>query len=145
MSTREIETRYEEVSAELQRVVGEVERKRQEVEAEMEKRRMEREMERRVWGKLRGMSGGGGLGRRIGLEGWWYVELGFENGRVMAWYIPQQGYGYISLRRSSVVGLARLEWEVQQKGKVYVEADTDVRFHKYRFVTSPAKLDCGSL
>ena len=38
----------------------ESERRGGEVESEMEKLRMEREMERRVWGKLRGMKESGG-------------------------------------------------------------------------------------
>ena len=60
MTKNEIERRYEEKVKEIRSVMEENELKGREVEAEMEKLRMEREMERRVWGKLKGMKEGGG-------------------------------------------------------------------------------------
>lgn len=60
MTKSEIERRYEEKVKEIRSVMEDNERKGREVEAEMDKLRMEREMERRVWGKLRGMKEGGG-------------------------------------------------------------------------------------
>ncbi|KAK3175991.1 hypothetical protein OEA41_007313 [Lepraria neglecta] len=60
MTKAEIERRYEEKVKEIRGVMEDNERKGREVEGEMEKLRMEREMERRVWGKLRGMKEGDG-------------------------------------------------------------------------------------
>ena len=60
MTKSEIERRYEEKVKEIRSVMEDNERKGREVEAEMDKLRMEREMERRVWGKLRGIKEGGG-------------------------------------------------------------------------------------
>lgn len=59
-SREEIERAYEEVVERIREEVEAGERKGREVEGEMERLRMEREMERRVWGKLRGLKGGGG-------------------------------------------------------------------------------------
>lgn len=58
MSAEEIEKAYEEVAAKVRKEMEEGERVGREVEEKMERLRMEREMERRVWGKLRGMKGG---------------------------------------------------------------------------------------
>ena len=60
MTKADIERRYEEKVKEIRGVMEDNERKGREVEGEMEKLRMEREMERRVWGKLRGMKEGDG-------------------------------------------------------------------------------------
>lgn len=59
MSRKEIEKAHEEVLGKIREEIEESERKRREVEGEMEKLRMEREMERRVWGKLRGLKEAG--------------------------------------------------------------------------------------
>ena len=59
-SREEIEAAYESVVGRIREEVERGERKGREVEGEMERLRMEREMERRVWGKLRGLKGGGG-------------------------------------------------------------------------------------
>lgn len=59
MGSKEIERAYEEVVGKIRQELEEGERRGREVEGEMEKLRMEREMERRVWGKLRGMKEGG--------------------------------------------------------------------------------------
>ena len=58
MTAAQIEKRYEEVAAQVVDFLEEAERRGREVEGEKEKLRMEREMERRVWGKLRRLSGG---------------------------------------------------------------------------------------
>ena len=58
MSRKEIERAYEEVVGRIREEVEEGERRGREVEGEVEKLRMEREMERRVWGKLRGLKEG---------------------------------------------------------------------------------------
>ncbi len=58
MSAVGIERAYEDVAAKVRRELDEAERTGREVEEKMERLRMEREMERRVWGKLRGMKGG---------------------------------------------------------------------------------------
>ena len=60
MGSAEIETAYEEVVGKIRAELEESERRGREVEGEMEKLRMEREMERRVWGKLRGLKEVGG-------------------------------------------------------------------------------------
>ena len=57
MTAPQIEKAYEDVAAKVREELEEAERKTKEVEGEREKLRMEREMERRVWGKLRGLSG----------------------------------------------------------------------------------------
>lgn len=57
-SREEIEAAYEDVVGRIREEVERGERKGREVEGEMERLRMEREMERRVWGKLRGLKGG---------------------------------------------------------------------------------------
>ncbi len=59
MSAEDIERAYEDVVARIRAELEESERRGREVEGEMEKLRMEREMERRVWGKLRGLKEGG--------------------------------------------------------------------------------------
>ncbi|CAF9916129.1 hypothetical protein IMSHALPRED_002985 [Imshaugia aleurites] len=58
-SSKEIERAYEVVVGRIREELEECERRGREVEGEMEKLRMEREMERRVWGKLRGLKEGG--------------------------------------------------------------------------------------
>ena len=58
MSAVEIERAYEDMAAKVRREMDEAERVGREVEEKMERLRMEREMERRVWGKLRGLKGG---------------------------------------------------------------------------------------
>lgn len=60
MGAKEIERAYEEVVGKIRQELEEGERRGREVEGEVEKLRMEREMERRVWGKLRGLKEGGG-------------------------------------------------------------------------------------
>ena len=60
MGKAEIERAYEDVVGKVRELLEEEERRGREVEGEMEKLRMEREMERRVWGKLRGLKGEGG-------------------------------------------------------------------------------------
>ncbi len=59
-SSKEIEKAYEDVVGKIRRELEEGERRGRELEEEMEKLKMEREMERRVWGKLRGLKEGGG-------------------------------------------------------------------------------------
>lgn len=59
MGRKEIERAYEDVVERVREEVEEGERRGRGVEAEMDKLRMEREMERRVWGKLRGLKEGG--------------------------------------------------------------------------------------
>lgn len=59
MTKADIERRYEEKVKEIRGVMEDNERRGREVGGEIEKLRMEREMERRVWGKLRGMKEGG--------------------------------------------------------------------------------------
>ncbi len=59
-SSKEIEKAYEDVVGKIRRELEEGERRVREVDADVEKLRMEREMERRVWGKLRGLKEGGG-------------------------------------------------------------------------------------
>ncbi len=58
MNAREIEKAYEVTAARINEVLADSEAKTRDVEAGIEKLRMEREMERRVWGKLRGMRDG---------------------------------------------------------------------------------------
>lgn len=58
MTAQEIERAYEEVAGKVRQEIEDGERVGREVEEKMERLRMEREMERRVWGKLRGMKGG---------------------------------------------------------------------------------------
>ena len=60
MGKKEIEKAYEETVERIRDVLEEGERRAREVEGEMDRLRMEREMERRVWGKLRGLRGEGG-------------------------------------------------------------------------------------
>ncbi|KAF6237084.1 hypothetical protein HO173_004551 [Letharia columbiana] len=60
MGRQDIEKAYEDVVCRIREELEESERRGGEVESEMEKLRMEREMERRVWGKLRGMKESGG-------------------------------------------------------------------------------------
>lgn len=60
MGRQDIEKAYEDVVCRIREQLEESERRGGEVESEMEKLRMEREMERRVWGKLRGMKESGG-------------------------------------------------------------------------------------
>ena len=60
MGSQDIEKAYEDVVGKIREELEEGERRGREVEGEMEKLRMEREMERRVWGKLRGMKETGG-------------------------------------------------------------------------------------
>lgn len=55
MGSKDIEKAYEDVVRKIREELEESERRGREVESDMEKLRMEREMERRVWGKLRGM------------------------------------------------------------------------------------------
>ena len=55
-----MERAYEDVVGRVREEMEAAERRGREVEGEMEKLRMEREMERRVWGKLRGLKEGGG-------------------------------------------------------------------------------------
>ncbi|CAF9941079.1 MAG: hypothetical protein ALECFALPRED_008990 [Alectoria fallacina] len=59
MGSKDIEKAYEDVVRKIREELEESERRGREVESEMEKLRMEREMERRVWGKLRGMKESG--------------------------------------------------------------------------------------
>lgn len=60
MTLKEIEKAYEEVVVKVREELEESEQRGKEVDEEMEKLRMEREMERRVWGKLRGLKEGSG-------------------------------------------------------------------------------------
>ena len=59
MGSKDIEKAYEDVVRKIREELDESERRGREVESDMEKLRMEREMERRVWGKLRGMKESG--------------------------------------------------------------------------------------
>lgn len=54
MTSAQIESRYQEVTAEIRLVLEETRVRTKEVEREMEQLRNQREMERRIWEKLRG-------------------------------------------------------------------------------------------
>lgn len=55
MTLAQIETKYQEVVGRIREILEEVQDKEKEVEREVQKLRMDRDMERRIFGKMKGM------------------------------------------------------------------------------------------
>lgn len=58
MTAVQIEERYEEVAVQVKKAAEEAEWRGKMIDADKEKVQMDRDVERRVWGRLKGVNGG---------------------------------------------------------------------------------------